>query len=84
MCTREQVAENVQATLEGLGLAPSEDTKRGVSCVRSLILSRRDDSISSGRLTCVCNADAEILAEVKDILKPVQGKTWPSGRPENN
>ncbi len=26
----------------------------------------------------------ELLAEVREILKPVLNKTWPSGRPENN
>ncbi|PQV63761.1 L-galactose dehydrogenase [Abditibacterium utsteinense] len=28
--------------------------------------------------------DEELLAEVRAILAPVQGQTWPSGRPENN
>jgi aryl-alcohol dehydrogenase-like predicted oxidoreductase len=28
--------------------------------------------------------DRELLSAVRDILKPVHNKTWPSGRPENN
>ncbi len=28
--------------------------------------------------------DQQLLAEVLDILKPIQGKSWPSGRKENN
>ena len=28
--------------------------------------------------------DPQLLAEVRDILKPVQNLTWPSGRPENS
>jgi L-galactose dehydrogenase len=28
--------------------------------------------------------DQELLAEVREILKPILNKTWPSGRPENN
>lgn len=26
----------------------------------------------------------QVLREVKDILRPIQGQTWPSGLPENN
>jgi L-galactose dehydrogenase len=29
-------------------------------------------------------AEAAALEEVQQILAPVQGLTWPSGRPENN
>ena len=28
--------------------------------------------------------DEDLLQEVQEILKPIQNKTWPSGRPENN
>lgn len=28
--------------------------------------------------------ESQVLKEVKEILKPIQGQTWPSGRPENN
>ena len=30
MCTREQVAANVQAALEGLGVVPSPEASRGI------------------------------------------------------
>lgn len=28
--------------------------------------------------------ETEVLKEVKRILQPIQGQTWPSGLPENN
>ena len=28
--------------------------------------------------------DQDLLADVQAILAPIQNKTWPSGRPENN
>jgi len=28
--------------------------------------------------------DAQLLAEVLEILQPIHDVTWPSGRPENN
>lgn len=28
--------------------------------------------------------EAEVLSEVQDIIKSIQDRTWPSGRPENN
>lgn len=55
-CTRQQVRDNVEAVLQGLGLVPSPQQQQEVAA----------------------------LAEVKRILEPVQGLTWPSGLPENN
>lgn len=34
-------------------------------------------------MLCLC-ADTEVLAQVKEVLAPVKGVTWPSGKPENN
>lgn len=28
--------------------------------------------------------EAQVLKEIKQILQPIQGQTWPSGLPENN
>ena len=28
--------------------------------------------------------ETQVLREVQTILEPIQGKTWPSGLPENN
>mmetsp|Transcript_34547 Transcript_34547/g.88384 ORF Transcript_34547/g.88384 Transcript_34547/m.88384 type:complete len:364 (-) Transcript_34547:263-1354(-) len=56
MCTREQVALNVQTALQALGSEPEENAEK----------------------------NTEVLAQVKEVLAPVKGVTWPSGKPENN
>jgi L-galactose dehydrogenase len=33
---------------------------------------------------CAEPIDAGLLAEVRAVLRPIQDRTWPSGRPENN
>ncbi|KAK9815449.1 hypothetical protein WJX72_003882 [[Myrmecia] bisecta] len=58
-----------------VGLATPEQVRENVATARQALgLDPRPDQA----------LEDAVLAEVKEILEPVQGMTWPSGRPENN